>query len=114
MGDMDEDSRLAAQLQAEEIAAQMQAEEFAEAALNGLHELNNSMGSNHFENRSGHEDYDSDALRRYERRLHQEKNKRGPMQKDIKRGKNSGQKSPSLAEKFLNFIGCGEKKKKSR
>lgn len=109
---MDEDSRLAAQLQAEEIAAQMQAEEFAHAAMNGLHQMNNSMDSDQFESRAAHEGYDSDNYRRYERRLQQENAKRSSKNKDIKRGRNEGQKSPTLAEKFLKFIGCGEKKKK--
>ena len=60
---------------------------------------------------------DEEALRRYERRLEQEykKNKKLGINTDIKRDMDDReQKSPNLAEKFINFIGCGAKSKPNK
>jgi hypothetical protein len=93
MDDMDEDSKLAAQLQAFEMMESMNNPQIM-------------MG----------DDQQAEALRRYERRLEQEKrkkkNKSGVAGIERDRPCPDGAKSPSIAEKFLNFIGCGAKSKK--
>lgn len=59
-----------------------------------------------------YEPSDADVLRRYERRIKQEskKNKKINVNTNISRERNEDPKSPTLAEKFMNFIGCGAKK----
>lgn len=104
MEDMDEDSRLAAQLQAEEMMKSMNMGEEQQRQFE-LEAQYGAQPDNSAENES---------LRRYERRMLEEykKNKKRGINSDIKREREDGDKSPTLGEKFLNFIGCGAKKSK--
>ena len=56
-------------------------------------------------------DSDEEALKRYERRITQDKKSKREIKTEIAGHRES---SPSLAERFINFIGCGAKTKPNK